>query len=111
MTISEYPIPPLDLFDENKHRRLIAQSVALTSTGKTNNVLEVTLTNNGTATTVSDARIAATTNPLFRPTHADSWGMDKLPLVVESGRVNGSFVASHSAVSSSNLNFKVILVG
>lgn len=111
MTISEYPIPPLDLFDENKHRRLIAQSVALASTGKTNNVLDVTLSNNGTATTVSDARIAATTFPIFIATHADSWGMAKLPLVADSSRVNGSFVASHSAVASANLKFKAILVG
>ena len=111
MTVGEYPAPPLDFFDERKHRRQIAQALALAQHGKLNNVLDVTLSNNGTATTVSDARIGATTFPVCIPTHADSWGMDKLPLIADSGRVNGSFIASHSAVASANLKFKFILVG
>lgn len=111
MTISEFPAPPLDFHDERQHRRLIARAMGLALTGKTNNVLDVTLTNNGTATTVSDARIGATTFPIAIPTHADSWGMAKLPLVADSNRVNGSFIASHSAVASANLKFKFVLVG
>lgn len=111
MTVSEFNTPPLDLFDERKHRRQIAEALALVQKGKTNNIIDVTLTNNGTATTISDARIGATTFPICLPTHADSWGMAKEPFVTDNGRVNGSFIASHSAVASANLNFKFILVG
>jgi hypothetical protein len=111
MTISEYPTIPQDFQDEHQHRRMIARAVSLAQLGKTNNVLDVTLANNDTKTTISDARIGATTFPIPMPTHADSWGMAKLPYVTDSGRVNGSFIVSHSAVASSNLNFKFILVG
>lgn len=111
MTISEYPTPSQDLPDEHQHRRQIARALALAQHGKTNNVIDVTLANNDTKTTISDARIGATTFPIPLPVHADSWGMAKMPFVTDSGRVNGSFIASHSAVASANLNFKFILIG
>ena len=44
MAVSEFPAPPIGSTDEEYHRQQISQSVNQVLTGKTNNVLDVTLT-------------------------------------------------------------------
>jgi len=110
MTIISYPVPPQDSSDEKKHRRQIAQAIALLHNGKSNNILDVTLTAGAAATTVSDARIGVTTFPIPIPVTANAAAITA-PYVVDSSRVNGSFILVHANNANADKTFKIVLVG
>lgn len=105
-----YPVPPLDNPDSNYHRRQIAAAVELLQKGKSNNILDVTLTAGAAATTVSDARIGVTTFPISLPVTANAAAITA-PYVVDSSRVNGSFILVHANNADVDKTFKLILVG
>ena len=111
MTITEYPEAPLDYHGEREHRRLIALALGRHSHGKTNNVIDATLTENTTTTTITDARIGATTALLFMPKTANAAAIVDTVYVADSGRVNGSAVVTHANDANTDKDFKVILVG
>ena len=111
MTISEYPIPPTDNPDEEKHRRQIAQALQLSQAGKNNNIIDVTLRASQTTTTVSDARIAFTTFPWPESVTANARAIASGPYVIDSGRVNGSFILTHASDANTDLTFKLLLGG
>jgi hypothetical protein len=110
MTVSSYPVPPTDNPDEDRHRRQIVQAIELLMHGKSNNVLDVTLTANAAATTVSDARIGVTTFPSPVAVTANAAAIDP-PYVVDSNRVNGSFILVHANDSNADKTFKLYLLG
>ncbi len=81
--------------------------------GRTNNVLDVTLTASAASTTVTDARIGVNTVLLFMPTTANASaeiGAGTI-YVGQSGRVNGSVAITHANNSQTDRTFKVVLVG
>jgi len=113
MTVSEFPAPPLDSPDETFHRRQISQSVNSLLTGKTNNVLDVTLTASAASTTITDARIGVNTAFIFTPTTANASaeiGAGTI-YVSTSSRVNGSVAVTHANNAQTDRTFKVVLAG
>tara|TARA_R100000808_G_C2150583_1_gene159375 strand:- start:2693 stop:3034 length:342 start_codon:yes stop_codon:yes gene_type:complete len=113
MTVSEFPAPPIDLPDGDMHRRQIAISVNQMLTGKSNNVIDLTLTASAASTTITDARIGINTALLFMPTTANASaeiGAGTI-YVSQSNRVNGSVAVTHANNSQTDRTFKVILVG
>jgi hypothetical protein len=110
MSIISYPVPPADNTDAERHRRQIAQGVALLMNGKSNNIIDVTLTANAAATTVSDARIGVTTFPIAVAVTANAAAITA-PYVVDSSRVNGSFILVHANDANADKTFKLTLVG
>ena len=113
MSVSEYPVPPLDLDDADQHRRQLAQSNSLLMFGKSNNVLDVTLTASAASSTVTDARLGVHTSCLFMPSSANAAAeIGNGTLYVSStGRVNGSVVVTNANNSQSDRTFKMVLVG
>jgi len=110
MTISEFPTPPLDYSVERDWGRLISQAIGRLLHGKSNNVLDVTLGAGVAATTVSDARIGVNTFPIPVAVTANAAGI-ATPYVVDSSRVNGSFILVHASDSDDDKTFKLILIG
>ena len=113
MSVSEFPAPPINLQDEEMHRRQIATSVNQMLTGKSNNVLDVTLASSSAYTTITDARIGIHTALIFTPTTANASaeiGAGTI-YVVTTSRVNGSVAVTHANNSQTDRTFKVILVG
>ena len=113
MTVSEFPAPPIGSPDEEYHRQQISQSVNQVLTGKTNNVLDVTLTASAASTTITDARIGVNTALIFTPATANASaeiGAGTI-YVVTTSRVNGSVAVTHANNSQTDRTFKVVLVG
>lgn len=110
MTVSNFSVPPSDLEDGKKHRRLLAQSIALSMLGRTNNVLDVTVDANQAATTVTDSRIGVNTVAICIPTTANASAI-ALPYRDFSSPVNGSMSLIHANDANTDKTFKVILVG
>ena len=110
MSISEFQGAPQDEPDQRAWTRKIAQAVNRLMHGKSNNVLDVTLGANVAATTVSDARIGVNTFPIPVAVTANAAGI-ATPYVVDSSRVNGSFILVHASDSDSDKTFKLMLIG
>jgi hypothetical protein len=113
MSVSEYPVPPLDLDDADQHRRQLAQSNSLLMFGKTNNVIDVTLTASAASTTVTDARIGVNTACLFMPKTANAAAEigNGTMYISDTSRVNGSVVITNANNSQTDRTFKMVLVG
>lgn len=110
MSVATYPSPPLDSPDERRHRRSIAQAVALLLQGRQNNVLDVTLRENQSTTTVTDARVSAFSVPICVPVTANAAAI-AMPYRDFSTAVNGSLVLVHANDANTDKTFKVVLVG
>lgn len=110
MTISEFNVPPRDLEDERKHRRQLALAVDGLMFGRSNNVLDVTVDENQTSTTVTDSRIGVNTVALCVPTTANAAAIDA-PYRDFSSPVNGEMDLIHASDANTDKTFKVILIG
>jgi len=111
MTVSNFPTPPLDLDDEKKHARLMAQSCQASALGRTNNVLDVTVDANQAATTVTDSRIGVYTVALAIPTTVNAEAAAIWPYRDFSAPVNGSMSLIHTNSAAADKTYKIILVG
>ena len=110
MTVATYPVAPPDSPEDRRHRRELAQSLALAMQGRTNNVLDVTLNENATSTTVTDARISAFSVPICIPVTANAAAI-AMPYRVTGTAANGSMVLVHANDANTDKTFKVVLVG
>lgn len=110
MTVSTFPVPPLDLADAQKHARQIAQAVQAAQFGRTNNVLDVTVTDSAGSTTVTDSRIGVHTVAICVPTSVNAEAAAITPYRDFSSPVNGSMSLIHTNNANSK-TYKVILVG
>ncbi len=110
MTVSIFQAPPKDQADEHMHRRAIAQAVQHLMSGRTNNVLEVTLDANQTFTDVVDARIGVNTVALCIPMTTNAAAITQ-PYRDYTNAVNGEMKLLHVSDASADKAFKVILVG
>ncbi len=113
MSVSEFPAPVINTEDEESHRREISQSVNSILTGKTNNILDLTLTASAASTTITDARIGVNTALFFSPTTANASaeiGAGTI-YVLTTNRVNGSVAVTHANNSQTDRVFKVALIG
>ena len=110
MTVSEFPTPPTDLEDQRRLNRLQSQTISGLMSGRSNNVLDVTLIASSTSTTVTDARIGVNTVALCIPTTASAAAI-AAPYRDFTAPVNGSMSLIHPSSAAVDLDFKVILVG
>lgn len=78
--------------------------------GKTNNLIEVTLTANAATTTITDSRISSTTHLSWMPKTANAAAIS-LPYVADSGRLNGSVTVTHANDANADKTFSVALIG
>jgi len=109
--ISAFNLPPQDYEDEKQHRRLLSRAIASLMGGKTNNVIEVTLTANAASTTVTDARIANSTALIPVPLTANAAAELATMYVSNTGRVNNSASITHANNAQTDRTFKFVLVG
>lgn len=104
-----YPHPPFYLSNDVEHRRQLAQAIGNTMQGKLNAVTSVTLNASATTTTLTDARIGATTHIDFCPLTANA-ATAKQSLYVSS-RQKGSATLTHASSTNTDQTFSVLLIG
>jgi hypothetical protein len=78
--------------------------------GRTNNILDVTVTDSAGATTVTDSRIGVNTVAICIPTSVNAEAAAITPYRDFSAPVNGSMSLIHTSDANSK-TYKVILVG
>ena len=110
MTVSKFPVPPVALEDADQHRRLLAENSKAVMAGRTNNVLDVTVTNSAASTTVTDSRIGVFTVAICIPTSVVSEAAAITPYRDFTSPVNGSMSLVHTNDANTKV-YKVILVG
>lgn len=113
MSVTAYPLPPQDYADWRQWGRLIVRAIFGIMQGRTNNVVEVTLTENAASTAVTDARIGVNTALIPVPVTANAAaeiGAGTM-YVSNTNRVNGSATITHANNSQTDRTFKFILVG
>lgn len=110
MTVSEFPTPGETYPDQTQWNRILVQAVRRLLQGKTNNVLDVTMTANAASTTVTDARIGVNSVAICVPTTANASGI-AVPYRSFSSPVNGSMDLVHANDADADKTFKVILIG
>lgn len=90
----------------------VATLVNLIGNGRLNSVGSVTLTRNGTTTTLSDNHIRPGSRLFFMPTSADAAMVTGLWYDPASVPVNGGTVTlNHSAVNQADLDFDYLIIG
>jgi hypothetical protein len=109
MSLKGYPLAPETLANDVEHRRKIAQTANLAMQGKLNAVTQITLTPSSTTTTLTDARIGATTFISFQPLTADAAGA--MSGLYVSSQKNGQATITHASASSVDRTFNVLLIG
>ena len=95
--------------DEKEHRRQIARLANSLLQGKTNNVVQVTLTPSATTTTLTDKRIGANTGVFFSPLTANAAAA--LSGLYVSAQTNGSATLTHANTATTDRTFNALLVG
>jgi len=110
MTVTKFNVPPTDIEDEKKHTRLIAKSVQGALLGRTNNVLDVTVTNSAASTVVTDSRIGVHTVAVCIPTSVNSEAAAITPYRDISAPVNGSMTLIHTNDANTKV-YKCMLFG
>jgi hypothetical protein len=110
MTVTTFPVPVTDSADEKKHTRQIALSCQASALGRTNNVLDVTVTDSAGSTTVTDSRIGVNTVAICIPTSVNAEAAAITPYRDFTAPVNGSMSLIHTNDGNTK-TYKVILVG
>jgi hypothetical protein len=110
MTVSEFPTPSEAYPDQEQWNRVLVRAVKTLLQGKSNNVLDVTLTANAASTTVTDVRIGVNSVAICVPTTANASGI-AVPYRDFSAPVNGSMDLIHANDANTDKTFKIILQG
>lgn len=100
---------PEVLSDEKEHRRQIARLANSLLQGKTNNVVQVTLSPSSTTTTLTDKRIGANTGIFFFALTANA--ATALSGLYVSSQSNGTATLTHASAATTDRTFNVLLVG
>lgn len=109
MPISFQPAPYSLRADETWIRRVVGVVNSILQ-GKTNNTGQVTLRQNNTTTTVTDARASINSVINLTPVTADSALLDSLGWWI-SAKNNGSFTITHASQNLSDLTFDYTIIG
>lgn len=110
MAVSKFNALPKDLDDLRKYQRLISQVVNGLMSGRSNNVLDVTLDANAATTNVVDSRIGVNTVAVCVPTTANASAI-ATPYRDFTNPLNGEMDIIHANDANTDKTFKVILVG
>jgi hypothetical protein len=113
-----YPVPPANYEAEggNAYQRGVQLKAITTAVrglmqGRSNNVINVTLTENTTTTTVTDSRITFCSAILLQPTTANAAAALATTYISETGRLNGSVTITHANNAQTDRTFKAVIVG
>jgi len=109
----EYPLPPTDSPDSRKLLRQVSETVRRIMNGKTNNVVEFTLTANQGTTTLTDARFTLCTALIATPLTANAAAeqANGTMYVLDTGRVNGAITITHANNAQTDRTFRAVFVG
>lgn len=103
-----YPIPPPDLANERHHRIMLARSITLAMSGKTNNVVQAkTLTPSSTTTVYLHPLIGFNSALTFMPLTAAAaartiWVSDIL---------EGTATLRHTSDAATDATFRIVITG
>jgi hypothetical protein len=103
------PVPEIEP-DQVEHRRKLARKVNSLNQGKFNGTLDVTLNASAASTTVTDARIGATSFLMWMPQTASASAAEKAGIYV-TGRTKGSAVLNHASNAATDQTFTVLIIG
>ena len=105
-------LAPIDWYDEEEHRRKIAEKANQALQGKLLNVGEVTLTANVTTTTLTDERIGTESYVgLDHATTANAAAEKGNGTMYISSQTSGSVTITHANNAQTDRTFKYIVVG
>jgi hypothetical protein len=96
--------------DQVEHRRKMARKINGLNQGKFNATIDVTLRASQTTTTVTDARIAATSFLMWMPQTANASTAERAGIYV-TGRTKGSAVLNHASNAATDQTFTVLIIG
>lgn len=113
MTRKTYDGVPEDLMEERRHRRIMARAINNLMSGKSNNVIEVTLTANAASTAVTDDRISFQSFAFWMPLTANAAAEigNGTMYVSDSGRVNGTLTIVHANNAQTDRRFLLLVIG
>mgnify|MGYP003637466310 FL=1 len=108
-SITNFATPKSRYHDQDSFNRQVAHHFNLLMQGKSNNVINVTLTNSSTTTTVTSALIGVNTVAMCIPTNAAGAAITAPYRDLDSS-VNGSMSLIHASDANSK-KFRVVLIG
>jgi len=109
MTTKGYPSVPNTLPNEQEHRRQIAVRLNEMSAGKFNCTIDLTLRNGQVTTTLTDARVYATSI-----IHASALTANAAAIQASlwySAQIKGSCTVNHSNTANTDQNFRFGILG
>lgn len=104
------PVPEMEQ-DEREHRRKLARKVNDLLQGRINCTLDVTLTANAASTTVTDARISASSFLFWMPRTANAAAEIGNGTLYVSARTNGSATLAHANNAQTDRDFTLLIIG
>lgn len=108
---SAQPPVPVDWWDENEHRRLLAQRINQILLGKINAGDTVTLTANQATTTINDRRIGPDSYINFMPTTANAAAEVGAGGFYVSARGQYTATLTHANNAQADRTFRYIVLG
>lgn len=110
MTTRPAIVPPPDANDSGYWRQQMA-SVAKQLVARANNVTEISLTNGGTSTTFTDARITYYSQISFMPQTSRAAGLLGGLYVAQATQNNGTCVITHANPGGTDATYRVAING
>jgi hypothetical protein len=109
----EYPRAPRDNTNPDFHRRQLARTVNSAVSGKTNNVGEITLTENAASTTLSDVRLTYFSNVYFEPLTANAAAekANGTMYAAAGDRNNLEWTITHANNAQTDRTFRYAIIG
>ena len=101
---------PIDMQNEQAHRRRMAVAINSILQGKINAVTSVTLNKSATTTTVIDPRIGVNSAFLLTPLTADA-ATAYVAGIYFTGQQNGQVTLNHASSSHADQNFNLTIIG
>ena len=109
MTTKGFPSVPDFLPNEKEHRKQIAVRLNEVSQGKINCTIDLTLRNGQTTTTLTDARIYATSIIHAAALTANAAAIQAS--IWYSAQIKGSCTVNHSSTANTDQNFRFLVLG
>jgi len=109
VTTKGYPSVPNILPDEKEHRRQLAVRLNEVSQGKVNCTIDLTLRNGQVTTTLTDARIYATSVIMASALTANAAAIQAS--LWYSAQIKGSCTVNHTSTANTDQTFRFLVLG
>lgn len=104
------PVPEMEA-SEREHRRKLARKINDLLQGRLNCTLDVTLTANAASTTVTDARLSASSFIGVMPRTANAAAEIGAGTLYVSARANGSATLAHANNAQTDREYTLLIIG